>query len=417
MCEYWWCRYGHFAPGEGVLPHMGEVISHYRKKRYRTQAEFAIAVGCSLRSIQEWETAMMTRDLQRRIFLARMLRIPPALLGLDWRLVTFETNKGKYQDPFSHFAEIVEEDTYYHYEDTLIMAWGWFYRGRVSDIADRFERRLRKLENKVQYVPEHDKEAWKELLCRYHALATQIARHLGMDDTHKRQALRQNASALRLAQDIDDDELIALTLDTRADIHFEQEHYTQAKVLTRAAMDRAQTLRVNTPLYGEIYLRSANVFAPHTSNDDKLATEIRGWLDKTLNTVYGKDIEPDRSFTKLNLAAVHHERAKAFLQFHQLHPDRGYLKDARNEIRLAWQAFTPDVTEWSIFFHLTEARIFEAEKDLEGSAKLGLEALKAARDMRSKWREPQIQTLYYDLMKIDANNPYVHNLGVELGIF
>lgn len=417
MCEYWWCRYGHFAPGEGILPHMGEVISHYRKKRYRTQAEFAIASGFTVRAVQEWETALVTRDLQRRIFLARMLRIPPALLGLDWRLVAFDTNKGEYQDPLNHFVEIVEEDTYYHYEDTLIMTWGWFYNGRLLDIADRFERRLRKLESKVQYIPEHDKEAWKELLCHYRLLATQIARHRGMDYAHKQQALRLSASALQLVQDIDDNELLALMLDNRADVQFEQEHYSQAKAMSHAALEKAKQLNIQTPLYGTVHLLAANIFAPHTANDDKLATEIRGWLDKTLNIVYSKNIEPDRSFLKLNLAAVHHERAKAFLQFHQLHPGRGYLKDASNEIKLAWQAFTPDIAEWAVFFHLTEARILEIRKDLEESAKLGLDALKAARNMRSRKREPQIQALYYDLMKIDANNPYVHNLGVELGIF
>src|SRR3954471_4129187 len=28
---YWWSCYDHFTPGEGVLPHMGEVIAEYRQ--------------------------------------------------------------------------------------------------------------------------------------------------------------------------------------------------------------------------------------------------------------------------------------------------------------------------------------------------------------------------------------------------
>ena|SRR5437660_5119612 len=238
-----------------------------------------------------------------------------------------------------------------------------------------------------------------------------------MDNEHKRQALRLNAGALQLAQDIEDSELTALLLSNRADIQFEQEHYAQAKAMSRAAIEKTEQIRVHTPLYGTIHLMAAMVFAPYASNDDKLAAEVRSWLDKTLNIVYKKNIEPDNTFLKLNLAAVHHERAKAFLQFHQFHPDYGYLKDASNEIRLAWEAFTPDLTEWKVFFHLTEARILEAGKDLEGSAKLGLAALKAARDMQSKKREAQIHSLYYDLVNVDARNPYVHNLGAELGVF
>ena len=38
---------------------------------------------------------MMTNDQERRIFLAKLLKIPPALLGLDWRLVYYQDNKRK----------------------------------------------------------------------------------------------------------------------------------------------------------------------------------------------------------------------------------------------------------------------------------------------------------------------------------
>jgi DNA-binding XRE family transcriptional regulator len=404
-------------PGRANLPHTGEVIACYRAKRYTSQQEFAIAAGVDKQTVAYWENQMYLSDPERRIFLAKMLKIPPALLGLTWQQVVYQDHAGTSTDQLDHFAQLVEEDSYYHYEDTLILAWGWYYNGKLLDIADRFGRRLRKLENKVLYVPEHDKEAWKELLCHYRYFAAQIARHRGMDREHKQQALRLSAGAVQLAKDIEDVELTAWFLCNCADIHFEQEHYTQAKALAQASMERVRALHVNTPLYGEIHLRNANVFAPHIANDNKLARQIRGWLDKAMDTLYKKPVEPDKTFLKLNLAAVHHERAKVFLQFHRLHPDSGYLRDARNEMKLAWEAFTPDLAEWKLYFHLTEAQILKAGKDLEGSAKLGLEALKVARDMQSKKRESQIQALYYDLMKIDAKNPYVHHLGAELGIF
>src|SRR5260370_7491574 len=67
------------------------------------------------------ETVIMTHNQERRIFLAKMLKIPPALLGLDWRLVIFENNKGAYKDPLSREVELIEEDPYYAYEDILVM--------------------------------------------------------------------------------------------------------------------------------------------------------------------------------------------------------------------------------------------------------------------------------------------------------
>jgi transcriptional regulator with XRE-family HTH domain len=404
-------------PGEGILPHMGEVIAHFRRKRgYDTQLKFAIAADVTLRTVQEWETSIMVHDHNRRIFLAKLLRIPPALLGLDWRLVVYQDNTGEHTKPSEQLTELVEEDAYYHYEDTLIMAWEWFYSGRLLEIADRFERRLRKLENIVQYVPEQDKEAWKWLLCQYLNLFTQIIQHREMRKESKRQALRVNAGALKLANDIEDRELLALLLHARASIHDEQRHPVQAKVAALAALKHVNNVR--TPLSGNMYLLASGILAPYAAHDLKLEQEIRAWQDKALNMVYKKSkIEPDNSFLKLNLAGVHHERARLFLQLHQFHPHRGFLADARNEIKLAWQAFTPDIAEWGMYFHLTEAQIFQAEKDLEGSAKKGIVALQVAKDMRSRKREAQIQSLYYDLMKIDASNPYIHHLGAELGIF
>jgi hypothetical protein len=48
---------------------------------------------------------------------------------------------------------------------------------------------------------------------------------------------------------------------------------------------------------------------------------------------------------------------------------------------------------------------------------LGIDALKATRAAQSQKGEAQVRSLYFDLKTLDEHNPYVHNLGVELGIF
>jgi hypothetical protein len=239
----------------------------------------------------------------------------------------------------------------------------------------------------------------------------------GMNREQKRETLRVNAEALKLATDIEDTELTALLLHGRASIHEGQGHHTQARVAARAAIDYVDGLRI--PLGGNIYLLAANIIAPLAGSDEALEKEIRGWHDKALNMVYkaGGNIEPDNSFLNLNLAGVHHERARLFLQLHQVHPGRGFLKDARNALKLAWDAFTPDIIEWTPNFHLTEAKIFEQEYDLQGGSQAGMAALKASRTMQSKKQETRVLALYHDLSKIDAGNPHVHSLGAKLGIF
>jgi len=66
---------------------------------------------------------------------------------------------------------------------------------------------------------------------------------------------------------------------------------------------------------------------------------------------------------------------------------------------------------------MTEAHLNLADHDLEGSAQSGKEALKVARAMHSKLEEENVRSLYYELNGQAPNNPYVCNLGVELGIF
>ncbi len=41
---YWWYAYGSFDPGEYNLPHMGQVIRHYRGLRKWTIKDFAKAL-------------------------------------------------------------------------------------------------------------------------------------------------------------------------------------------------------------------------------------------------------------------------------------------------------------------------------------------------------------------------------------
>ena len=417
---YWWSRYGDFEPGEGVLPHMGQVVAHYRKKYgSKTQADFAIAAGVTGRTVIEWECSPMIIDQSKRLFLAKMLKIPPALLGLDWRLVYYQDNQGTpaINVPPEHLADLLQEENFYHFENFLTLATGWEYSGRLMSIADRFEWSVGKLEKAVERAPAADKEAWLGLLCQYYHFATAIPRNRGMNEANKRRALQLNAKALKIAEEIEDQEFQVRNLLSRASIHSEQGHTAQARAVARRTLEMAEKISARTPLYGNVQLMLAPILLPETINDPELQKNILRAQDKVLNRVWDKQIEPDRSLTKLTLAGVHHERAKTFLALQKLSPKRDYLKDVNNEMKLAWDGLAPEFAQWALYFHLTEARLYEAQREAEQSAQSGMEALKVARTMNSKLKEDAIIALYQDLRKLDANNPYIRNLGVQLGMF
>ncbi|HET8843179.1 MAG TPA: helix-turn-helix transcriptional regulator [Ktedonobacteraceae bacterium] len=414
---YWWSCYAQFKPGEGILPHMGEVIAEYRQKRgFKTQADLAIAAGVSPRVVTEWETKAMLRDPERRVLLAKLLKIPPALFGLDWRTVFYTDNAGSLQSSSETANESWLEDAYYHYEDTLTMTWNLIYSGHFTRIVDRFERRLSKLESIARDVSGPDKEAWLALLCQYYQTAVQTPQHHLGSTVSKLLALQRCQTAISIAREIDDQELLAAAYFRLAGIYDSHGDHQLAREHALTALQLAKQVRDTTR--GNIYLRIAGTSARFSANDPGLITEIRNWQDKALNIVYKGSLEPDRSFFRLNYAAVHHERAKVLLNFYQASPgEKKLLRDAQNEMKLAWNALTPDIDEWQMYFFNTEAQIYLAEHDLEGSARLALESLRTAREVQSKKGEKQVRSLFLKLQQHDNCNPYVSNLGVQLGMF
>lgn len=411
---YWWSDYGKFSPGEGILPHTGEVIACYRQRRgFRTHAELAIAAGVLPRSVTEWETKAMLRDPDRRVFLAKLLKIPPALLGLDWRLVVYEDNTGTHDKPSEYAQEIWLADSYYHYEDTLTMAHVAAQSGRRADMLDRFERRLAKLEKQVKDITGLDREPWLHLLCRYYQAASAFTQHRGTDQIVKQKALHQSRMAVQIATEIEDNGLLATALYRQADTY---RCYSEHKLARDTALRAMSYIEDTRPLTrGNIYLIAADASSHLVSCD---ATEARRWQDRAAHIVYRENIEPDGSFLRLNSAAVHHERAKILSRFAQMQPNqKSLLKDARSEMKMAWDAMTPDLFEWQMYFCITEAGLYMAERDLEGSARLGLDALLAARTVHSQKGESQVREHYLKLKQLDERNPYVCNLGVQLGLF
>jgi transcriptional regulator with XRE-family HTH domain len=414
---YWWSDYHEFSPGEGILPHTGEVIAYYRQRRgFKTQADLAIAAGVLPRSVTDWETKPMLRDPERRIFLAKLLKIPPALLGLDWRLIVYEDNTGTCSNSIGHTEEIWLEDSYYHYEDTLELAWSAFYGGNRAGLAERFARRLQKLEKLVKDISGPNREAWLEMLCRYYQFSMSFTQHQGTGKIFKQKAIHQAKLAIQIATEIQDDELLAIALSRLSKNYLTYREPELARDAAMRAMQYVEGLRNLSK--GNLLLLVAENHSHPAAHDAALAAQVRKWQDRAITLVYKGNIEPDGSFFYLNRAAVHHERAKTLLEFALARPnEKSLLDDAHGEMKLAWDALTPDLVEWRMYFFITEARLYMAERDLEGSARLGLDALQVARLLQSMKGESQVRGLYQDLRGLDERNPYVCNLGVQLGIF
>ncbi|GHO99631.1 hypothetical protein KSF_096790 [Reticulibacter mediterranei] len=422
MVYYWWSRYGNFPAGMYNLPHMGKVISYYRQRRYSTQDAFAIACGVEKRTVQEWETAIMTNDTGRRIFLAKMLKIPVALLGLDWHQVSDDPH-GAYQDPISSLQEMIEKDAFYVYEDVLVMGNEYIYNGGSLDIVYRVDRRLRKLEAIARHARSSDKEAWMMLLCRFYQLSTRMKQQILLD---AHDASKHAQKAITLATELNDPELLAASHVHAACTYDQQyESTNDSKSLKAAQTAIAQAQKYlgkipNGPLKGNIYLESANINAPFALHDPSLQSQCRKWQDQATVMLYKGQVEPDASFMRFNLAAVNHEKAKVLLQFGTKDGKKissENAKEVRNKLKTASSILPPNLAMWQVCFQETEARLYLAEHDIEGCVHTAKLALANAKAMHSKTEEENIKNLHADLVQSGVKSPYIDNLGVELGIF
>lgn len=353
---------------------------------------------------------MFTHDHERRVFLTKMLKIPPALLGLDWRLIVYSDNRGEYDDPLSHIAEFIEEDAFYAYEDILVMGHEYIHNGGPLDMAYRVDRRLRKLVEITRHARATDQDAWKSLLCRYYQLSTRIKQQCLMDAAT---AAKHAALAVSLAIDLQDAELIASAFVNSACTNSQQGKLEEARKDIAAAMECVDRVR-SGPLKGNIYLESANINTPFALNDRTLQNQCKAWQDKAANMLYKGTLAPDESFFRFNLSAVHHEKAKSLLCWQKTRDER---KAVRYKLMAAIETLSPDLNVWKAYYYMTEARLNLEDHGLEGSAQSGIEALRIARTMHSRMEEEHAKSLYYKLSKLAPNNPYVSRFGVELNIF
>jgi len=415
---YWWSRYGNFDPGVGIYPHMGQVIAQYRVKRgFRTQQELAIALGYSKRTIEELEGTVNVNSpdsIERRQMIARLLRIPPALLALDWRFMVYDNNSTDHENMFADLTQLLEDDTYTLYQHILSMGRGYLFNGGPSYIAGIVDETLNKLLPIIRNLPEIERECWLELLCRYYQLSTSFA----LRRLDKKQTLLYAKRSIEVANELENVQLIASTYYRRIRVHLdlrkaETSEDEKQRRLERAKLDTQAVLqyvdKACPTLKGNIYLIAAEVYSLGAS-EPSARKQCEKWQDQAATIVYRNVDEEDDTFLRLNATALHHEKAKTLIQF-------GRYKEAQSELVTARKTLQADLLTWHINLYLTEANLYKAQKDFQGSAAAGIEAYKIAKVVQSPKDELEVKKLFSDLNSLDASNPYICNLGTTIGMY
>src|SRR5229473_7567413 len=106
---YWWYVYASFDLGEHNLPHMGQVIRHYRELRQWAIKDLAKALQVTEHYVYEIESSSnMPESISRRTAIAKLLKIPPALLGLSIIAAADEQTRATVEDNISGIVRAID---------------------------------------------------------------------------------------------------------------------------------------------------------------------------------------------------------------------------------------------------------------------------------------------------------------------
>jgi len=426
-------RYEKYRPGRYGLPHMGDVFTDHRLKAgWTSQDIFAKVCGVDKQTVAYWESQEYLSEMDRRIFLCKLLKISPSLLGLTWRSVLSDDQIPRYITDTEYRAELLEENTYGLYEDILSFT-KTSPQKYSEETAYRFYKHQQELERIIPHASSFSQDSWKDLLSRYYQHSAFIAQHHKKDDLALSYA--NKAVDMAISLECEDVEIVGSAYYKRARIHLVQGDHVLAKENIQEALKKAGKARPS--LKGSTYLLAAEIHSLYASQEGELRRQCHEWQNDAVNLLYKKKPESDDTFVVgFSLYAVHHERAKTLMRFALFHTsndelverlkdkyvraDAALLLDARNSLSAAKKhlgSLQPTLTTGHMNFAITEARLLLVEKEYEQSAKLAKKALIAACASNSAKGVREVGEIHTILNELAPQNPYVCNLGVELGRF
>jgi len=345
----------------------GLIIKTAREFLGLTRAQLAEAYGQEIKGESMTEKAIevmeeynqVPKSPTRRRILARLLEIPPILLGLQ----AIEDILGESDAvPALNILQERRIDLV-EYANALNNYWEKSNTKTVLDVLEEIMQYIAGLHNSVLYARTNQQEEMKRLLCEYHMLVADIA----YDQQYSKTAERYLNKAIILSEENNYYELQAAALFRRGGVYFRQggvkvaiSDFVSANRSFKAAIgdyEKASKLKnhVSAYLYGDILLQLGNVQSrvARCSADINNALQI---IDRAGSIARQNRFEKDEYNLKFNLERYHLDKASALLGS----PIRALRlpDDAIEQIRLAETTATSGLVRRHAFNAILEARAY-----------------------------------------------------------
>jgi DNA-binding SARP family transcriptional activator len=227
------------------------------------------------------------------------------------------------------------------------------------------------------------------------------------------QAAADEQLAIDLACELDDAELIAAALNTRAGTYIRQRRYGLALEDIERALPYAD--RSRDILKGVVYSTTSLIRSHIKGYEKDMQMHILRDLDTVSVIASKKRLEQDSSFLKLNQAGIQIERAKVLMQFEVFKDlDQRDFKQARHAFACAHEVLQPELVSWQANILLEEADLDLAEHDIDSCCRRAIQAWQIARTIHSPSKEKRIRHLYIQCQQLAPNHLQVSRLGKEI---
>lgn len=427
--QSWWVAEGYppFDRGNDGYPLAGQVIKHYRERKYQqarhvrytpgeeqwTQHGLAEALGVSEFTVRKMENYHKGLDpITRREALSFILSIPPVLLGLDSLAHTTLPGQQKHTPRISTKPRNLLLDTQVldRYRQDQHELWTEYFTHDGHEAltkATRESRHLRELISLTQGEPQRQLIELESLCQQFIAAVALERRDFPTVFAHANQAVIY-------AKSIEKSDLLASALLRRGMAHYGCGQLS----LAIADIDEAKSLIPEAPAHisGTVF-QNAGMIHAHMLQDETDLSSALGWLDDAEDIARSGDFTEDLYFLKFNVGMYHIRRAIALIAIGRANERRRKqsFQEALGELELAQRTTSPEMTRRHALINLFRAQAHCGLKEFGTAAKEAQQALDVFKKIRSRINIGYIADLYEELCRSTYGNaPIVVRLGWEL---
>ncbi len=378
---------------EEAIGHHGKLIKYYRSIMNSphgwTQERLAEAMSVSVRWIQEMEQMPFIQSLERRRALSVILRIPPALLGI-------ENIENIVKGGSLHLESLIVDSL----ESATNSRWQIYYTSDNQITERGLQHQIEILEQVADTISARDRVRVSRVLAQNYQLAGSLAR----DNFHYSNAKKYFREAQRLAEEADSVDLEATAVARHGLVLMRQERIEEALRTYEGAINLASHAEPYTKAYIYTGLAEAQARNMQVTSSYRSLETAHKLFARAKNTPSEEDIAHLR-FTEQSLQST---QGECYVLVGEFQKGLDFLQNA-------FKMLDPTMSRRRCRMYMQQAEALLAADQLDYGIEYTLKGLKLAKVLKSSGNIHWASEIHDKLKQSKwRNEPVVGELGAAI---